>query len=164
MSRRSRAAVAAILVVGFGLAGCGVRPADADGTLERVTSGGVLRAGVSENPPWTSIGGGEPSNGEPTGSEVDLVEEFAAERGATVRWRTGTEEVLVDALHAGSLDVVVGGLTDGTPWKDDAAVTDVYRETTSPTGETEKHVMLTRAGENGFLMELEVFLREEAGR
>lgn len=156
MSRRSRAAVAAILVVGLGLAGCGVRPADTDGTLDRVTSERVLRAGVSENPPWTSI-----EDGRPSGSEVDLVEEFAAQRGATVQWRTGTEEVLVDALRDGSLDVVVGGLTDTTPWKDDAAVTDVYRETMSPTGVTEKHVMLTRAGENGFLMELEVFLREE---
>lgn len=157
MSRPVRAAVAASLIFGLGLSGCGVRPADTDGTLDRVTADGLLRAGVSQNPPWTSI-----EEGAPSGSEVALVEEFAAQRGATVQWRTGTEEVLVDALHAGSLDVVVGGLTDATPWKDDAAVTDVYRETTSPSGEVEKHVMLTRAGENGFLMELEVFLREEA--
>ncbi|OAH48918.1 transporter substrate-binding domain-containing protein [Microbacterium oleivorans] len=157
MSRRAQAAVAASLIVALGLAGCGVRPADTDGTRDRVAESGVLRAGVTENPPWTST-----VDGRASGSEVALLERFAAQHGATVEWRAGTEEVLVDALHAGSLDVVVGGLTDATPWKDDAAVTDTYRETTSPSGEVEKHVMLTRAGENGFLMELEVFLREEA--
>ncbi|WP_060914988.1 transporter substrate-binding domain-containing protein [Microbacterium oleivorans] len=156
MFHRARAAIAASLIVGLGLAGCGVRPADVDGTLATVEDSGVLRAGVSENPPWSSISGAEP-----TGSEVTLIERFAARHGAEVEWRAGTEEVLVDALHAGSLDVVVGGLTDATPWLDDAAVSDVYTEVVSPTGETEKHVMLTRAGENGLLMELETFLREE---
>ncbi|MEV5041148.1 MULTISPECIES: transporter substrate-binding domain-containing protein [unclassified Microbacterium] len=155
MPRRARAAAAASLIVGFVLAGCGVRPADADSTLERISEGGVLRAGVTANPPWTELGN------EPSGTEVALVEAYAAGHGAEVRWREGAEEVLVDALHAGELDIVVGGLTDTTPWADEAAVTDVYREETSASGETEKHVMLARAGENGFLMDLEVFLREE---
>ncbi|SCY65812.1 extracellular solute-binding protein, family 3 [Microbacterium sp. LKL04] len=158
MSRRARAAAAASLIVGLGLSGCGVRPADADSTLERIAEGGVLRVGVTENPPWTELGD------KPSGTEVALVEEYAAGHGADVRWREGTEEVLVDALHAGELDIVVGGLTDTTPWVDKAAVSDVYREVTRASGETEKHVMLTRAGENGFLMDLEVFLREEGRR
>ncbi|MFJ6678321.1 transporter substrate-binding domain-containing protein [Microbacterium sp. NPDC091382] len=158
MSRRVRAAAAASLIVGLTLAGCGVRPADADSTLERISEGGVLRVGVTENPPWTEL------REQPSGTEVALVEEFAAGHGAEVRWREGTEEVLVDALRAGELDIVVGGLTDTTPWVDEAAVTDVYREVTNASGETEKHVMLARAGENGFPMDLEVFLREEGSR
>ena len=157
MGRRARAVVAASLVAVFALGGCGVVPADTDDTLSRVASSGVLRAGATHNPPWSSFG-----QARPTGTEVALVERFAARHGAEVEWRQSTEEVLVDALHVGRLDIVVGGLTDSTPWKDDAAVTDVYLETTSPTGQVEKHVMLTRAGENGLLMELEVFLREEA--
>ncbi|WP_065571657.1 transporter substrate-binding domain-containing protein [Microbacterium oleivorans] len=164
MARRARAAAAASLIVGLALvvgltlAGCGVRPADADSTLERIAEGGVLRVGVTENPPWTELGD------QPSGTEVALIKEFASRHGAELRWREGTEEVLVDALHAGELDIVVGGLTDTTPWVDEAAVTDVYREVTSASGEIEKHVMLTRAGENGFLMDLEVFLRAEGPR
>ncbi len=160
MSHAARAASVASLV-GFALAlgGCGVYPADADGTMDRVTAGESLRVGVTENPPWTRL-----TSTEPDGTEAALVEEFAEQRGTDVEWREGTEEVLVDALHAGSLDIVIGGITDATPWKDKVALTDVYLESESPTGQTEKHVMLTRAGENRLLMELEVFLREEVSR
>ena len=73
MSRRAQAAVAASLIVVLGLAGCGVRPADTDGTLDRVAESGVLRAGVTENPPWTST-----VDGRASGSEVALLERFAA--------------------------------------------------------------------------------------
>lgn len=61
---RFRAAPAACAMVAV-LTGCsGGFPADPDGTLETVT-GGVLRVGVSSNPPWTETGAGGPTGLEP---------------------------------------------------------------------------------------------------
>ena len=63
--RRARAlvAVAAMVLV---IASCqGAFPADSQGTLERAT-GGELRVGVSENPPFTGVA----PDGAVSGSEV----------------------------------------------------------------------------------------------
>lgn len=151
-TRRAAYAAASVLTV-LALVGCGPIPADVDGTTDRI-SGGVLRVGVTANPPWTEL-----TADAPAGSEVDLIEEFAREQGAEIAWTEGAESALADGLHAGTLDIAVGGFTDDTPFADKAAVTDVYTETATATGGTEKHVMLTRAGENRLLMTLEVFLR-----
>lgn len=70
----------------------------------------------------------------------------------------GSEAGLVTALERGTLDVVVGGFLDSTPWQEHAAVTRPYRETRSEQGEAERHVLLTPMGENRFLMTLETFL------
>ncbi|MFJ6654338.1 transporter substrate-binding domain-containing protein [Microbacterium sp. NPDC091313] len=158
-SRARAAAVAAatgtLLVL---LSACAL-PLDTDRTSDRL-DGGELRVGVTDNPPWVDL-----SVGEPRGTEVELLERFAAEAGASVTWREGSEGVLADALHAGELDVAIGGYTDDTPWTTDAAVSAVYRETTTDGGVTEKHVVLTRMGENRLLVDLETFLRENgAGR
>lgn len=147
-------AVAALL-----LAGCSLQvPADPEGTLDRV-SGGTLRVGVTDNPPWTDDGDGA----EPTGSEPALVAEFAGRIDADIEWTHGNEESLVADLEHGALDLVIGGFTDRTPWTEQVAMTVPYAEATGPRGETEKHVMLTRMGENRFLLELERFLLEEGG-
>ena len=156
MSRNPRwgvvAASALLIVV---LAGCAQIPADVDGTVDRLAEGGSLRVGVTANPPWTETTGDEPS-----GTEVDLVEAFAAEHGADIEWSEGSEAVLAEALRAGSLDVAIGGFVDTSPWTDKAAFTDIYTEVTGPGGVTEKHIMFTRPGENRLLVMLEVFLRE----
>ncbi len=149
----ARAKMTAVAVVTVLLAGCGVQvPTDPHGTLERVEDG-VLHAGATANAPWVEV---DPS-GIPTGSEPALVQDFAQQLGSEVEWTVGSEAELVAALERGDLDVVVGGFRDDTPWVDKAAVTRPYAETTTPDG-TEKHVMITRMGENGFLVALETYL------
>ncbi|MDR7279241.1 substrate-binding periplasmic protein [Catenuloplanes atrovinosus] len=111
------AALAGVLLI---VTGCDW-PRDADGTLDRVR-GGVLRAGVTESPPWTEI----PDGGEPTGAEAELVRRLATALGARVEWYPGTESALMPALKQRSLDVVVGGLDATAPWTQDASLTRPY--------------------------------------
>ena len=152
--RRLGGLVTGLLVAGLA-AGCSATiPTDPDGTLERVR-GGVLRAGVSPNPPWTIVSG---EDAPPTGTEAVLVEEFARSLGAEVEWTVGGEEALVGELERGQLDLVVGGLTARSPWSQKAALTYRYTETVGPEGEKELHVMAAPMGENAFLVELEHFL------
>ncbi|UNX55009.1 transporter substrate-binding domain-containing protein [Georgenia sp. TF02-10] len=153
MSRRRVLTAALVLTV---LGGCGVSvPTDPEGTLDRVR-GGQLRVGVSPNPPWTDLPDGP--DGDPTGLEVDLVQDFARSLDAEVAWTAGGEEMLIGQLERAELDVVIGGLTAKSPWSSQAALTYRYLETTSPDGEKELHVMAAPMGENAFLVELERFL------
>lgn len=152
MSRLFTATASVVLIAA--LTGCAAIPADVDGAYDRARDEG-LRVGITSNPPWTDASGDEPR-----GIEVDLIEGFAEDIGADVEWTVGTEAVLVDELHEGRLDVAIGGFTDDTLWVDKVATTAAYREVRSERGVTEKHVMLTRAGENRLLVELEAFLRE----
>jgi polar amino acid transport system substrate-binding protein len=135
-------------------AGCGLTiPADPEKTLERVT-GSTMRVGVSPNPPWTDIS----EAGEPSGSEVDLVREFAGTLQAQVEWVVGGEQPLIAALERGELELVIGGLTSDTPWTEKAAITKPYAETRDPEGKRKKLVMAAPMGENEFLLTLEKFL------
>ncbi len=143
-----------LMVLGL-VAGCSVTiPTDPDGTLDRAR-GGVLRVGVSPNPPWTELPG---ADAEPRGLEADLVRDFAASLDAEVEWTPGGEEALMGALDRDELDLVIGGLTAKSPWSSHAALTYRYTATTGPEGEEELHVMAAPMGENAFLVELERFL------
>jgi polar amino acid transport system substrate-binding protein len=109
-------------------AGCGLTiPADPEKTLERVT-GSTMRVGVSPHSPWTDISGA----GEPSGTEVDLVREFAGTLPAQVEWVVGGEQSLIAALERGELQLVIGGLTSETPWTEKAAITKPYAEMKDP--------------------------------
>jgi polar amino acid transport system substrate-binding protein len=135
-------------------AGCGLTiPADPEKTLERVT-GSTMRVGVSPNPPWTGISGA----GEPSGTEVELVREFAGTLQAQVEWIVGGEQPLIAALERGELHLVIGGLTSDTPWTEKAAITKPYAETQDTEGKRKKLVMAAPMGENEFLLALEKFL------
>lgn len=133
-------------------------PTDPDGTLDSVR-GGVLRVGVSPSPPWTDLPDGP--EGEPAGTEVELVEELASTIDAEVQWAAGGEEELIGQLERGELDLVIGGLTAQSPWVEKAALTYRYTETTGPDGAKVLHVMAAPMGENAFLVELEGFLLEK---
>jgi ABC-type amino acid transport substrate-binding protein len=132
------------------VAGCHF-PDDPNGTLDRVQNG-RLRAGLSVREPWTRL-----SDGKPAGPEVRLIEDFAAELDAQVEWTVGSESDLFRALERQQLDLVVGGLTDDTPWKDRAGLTEPYLKLEKD-GRTERHVIAVAPGENRFLMRLEAFL------
>ena len=134
--------------------GCAAIPADPEGTLERAT-GGILRVGMSVHSPWTEL-----ENGQRAGVEVDLVEQFAEGIDAEIEWQDGGEEFLIGELEAGALDVVIGGLTEKSPWVDQAALTRPYVVVTSPSGSPEPHVMASRMGENALLVALERFLED----
>jgi polar amino acid transport system substrate-binding protein len=147
-------ALAVTVAVGVSAGACASIPVDPEGTLVRA-SGGVLRVGMSHQPPWTSL-----EDGERAGVEVRLVEDFAAGIDAEVEWLDGGEEALMRALDLGRLDVVVGGLTEQSPWADQAALTRPYVVVTAPDGAPEAHVMAARYGENALLVALERHLHE----
>lgn len=105
------------------LNGCKI-PQDPEGTLEGVRDG-TLRVGVTEHEPWVVLAG----PGEPRGVEPELVRRFAETLNAEIDWFEGSEQELVGALKEGGLDLVVGGLTSKSPWKQDAALTRPYLTT-----------------------------------
>jgi ABC-type amino acid transport substrate-binding protein len=131
-----------LLVLALVVSGCGL-PHDVDGTLDRVR-GGVLRAGATDNPPWTEVAGERFA-----GAEVELVERFAADLGARVEWRRGSESALMTALGGGELDLVVGGLEERSPWVEQASLTHPYAD---------GRVWAVPLGENGWQVEVEEFL------
>src|SRR5690606_10796333 len=119
MSRSLQGFAAVVVAATLLVTGCsGGIPADPEGTLERVTDG-TLRVGVSHNPPWTKL---SPAS-DPSGSEVDLVRQYAEQIGAETEWTEGSEAPLVEALDRGELDLVIAGFYDDTPWTEMAAVT-----------------------------------------
>lgn len=153
------------LITGLGavlallLTGCASHyPADPHHTLSQVT-GGTLRVGVSHNEPFTSVTGPTPS-----GREVELVRDYAATLDAEVDWSQGGEEELVGKLEHGQLDLIIGGLTNKTPWKKKVGLTRPYTTTTGEFGAKKKHVLAVRKGENAFLLSLDAFLQTQAGQ
>jgi len=64
-------------------------------------------------------------------------------------------------LEEGDLDLVVGGLTDQTPWADRVGVTRGYTDIEG--ADDRAIVMFVPLGENAFLSELEGFLDAEVG-
>jgi polar amino acid transport system substrate-binding protein len=134
------------------LSSCGL-PRDADRTLDRVR-GGALRVGVSDHPPWVTI-----HDERMDGIEPRLVAELARGLGARPVWRRGAESELLDALHRRELDIVVGGLTDDSPWKGQVALTRPHF-TDTVTGRA--HVLAVSPGENAFLVHVDRFLEPRA--
>ena len=110
------------VVLTLSLAACGI-PRDPEGTLARV-SGGVMRVGVTDAPPWVELG-----DTAPDGIEVRLVEQLAQELDAEIEWMEGSEQKLFGALRFRELDLVLGGLTTETPWSAEAGITHPYLTT-----------------------------------
>ena len=129
------------------LAACDNYPRDPEGTLERV-SGGTVYAGIVENAPWATA-----DDGEASGIEVRLIEQFAASLDADVQWSDASGPAALRALEERKLDVVVGGLLANDPWKSKVGFTRSYIHGT-------KHVMAVPKGENAWLVSLERFLDE----
>ena len=150
-----------LLAVMIGLVGCsGHYPADPDGTLDRV-SGGTLRVGISHQPPWTDTASEGNSEQDPGGIEAQLIEDYAQTINAEVEWHAGGEEQLITLLSERELDVVIGGLTDQSPWDSDSGLTTTYAESIAVDGRTAKHVMAVQMGENAFMTSLEEFLLDQ---
>jgi len=142
-----RHAVLALLALPLAL-GCHL-PHDPEGTHLRVR-GGTMRVGITENEPWTRL---EPEE-KPRGLEVELVQKFARQLEAEIEWVRDSESNLIERLHRGELDLVIGGLTQSTPWSDRVGLTQPYVELPD-----KKHVMAVPQGENRWLLELDRFLQ-----
>jgi ABC-type amino acid transport substrate-binding protein len=148
-----------LVVAAMLLAACqGHFPADAQGTLDRAT-GGELRVGISQNPPWTEVA----RDGTPSGTEVELIQQYAEDIGAEIHWVPGGESALAAAMRAGELDLAIGGFPSDAPWTSQIAFTRPYTTAELSDGSTVKIVMGVRPGENALLVDLETFLVEEAG-
>jgi polar amino acid transport system substrate-binding protein len=89
---------------------------------------------VTAHEPWAQI-----DDGEPQGVEVEIVKELAGERGAEIEWVRGNESELMQSAEAFELDLVIGGITEDSPWKDRVGMTRPYLEVTTriavPAGE-----------------------------
>ncbi|HEX8568450.1 MAG TPA: transporter substrate-binding domain-containing protein [Caulobacteraceae bacterium] len=142
------------------IAGCEEVPRDSHGTLERVRRSGELRVGVTHDPPWATLDGGRVAGG----IEPAIVERFAASLGVRPRYVTGAESELMEALHAGKLDVVAAGLDKTTAHKKRGALTQPYLKTTLgsvPEGEKaapKQRVLAVSQGESRLLYTLDRFL------
>ena len=102
---------------------CAELPKDQSGTIDGIRKTGRMRVGLIESPPWVIR-----TNGEPAGAEVELIKQFASELGAQPEWHWGGEENLLGALEKYELDVVVGGISDQTPWSKRVGLTRYYFE------------------------------------
>lgn len=157
-TKPGRLGCAALAVLVAACAGCASGlPRDPEGTLDRV-QGGELRVGVSADPPWTEVAAPGATEPAVTGIEPTLVADFARALDAEVVWTVGGEESLVGDLADGRLDLVIGGLTEASPWTEQVALTRPYVTVPDAVGDAEPHVMAARMGENAFLVELETFL------
>jgi polar amino acid transport system substrate-binding protein len=143
------------------VAGCVLQslPHDPEETLGRVQQG-ILRVGISDNAPWTSITHG------PDGVEMKLVQELARNLGVEVEWQADTENDLMRKLERFELDLVVAGLTKDTPWGSTIGLTRPYVTVQSAEG-PEEHVFAVPPGENAWLRRVDAFLltqRESVAR
>jgi polar amino acid transport system substrate-binding protein len=110
------------LALALTLAACEY-PRDVEDTLQRV-EGGTMVVGVVDNPPWVITGGAEPR-----GVEPELVRQFAAQLEAEIEWVEGNESELVTALEGFQIDLLIGGLTRGSPFGKEVALTRPYVDT-----------------------------------
>jgi polar amino acid transport system substrate-binding protein len=115
--RRGGAVLIPVLLL---VSACGW-PHDTGTTLADVREG-VLRVGVTENPPWVTV----PDDGTPAGAEVELVQRLAGRLDARVEWYPGAESELMAAVKDRVLDLVVGGLDAQVPWTTEASLTRPY--------------------------------------
>ena len=113
------------LLLGLSLSfSCTNLPRDPKQTLQQLQSR-PIRVGLVEHPPWVIRNGAEPA-----GVEVDLIRNFASQLGTTADWHWGGEQEQLEALQHYQLDLVIGGLTDQTPWSKYVGLTSPYFEET----------------------------------
>lgn len=143
-----------VLMTLFLVFACSNFPSDPMATTKKATNS-IIKVGYTENPPWVIR-----SANAPKGIEVSLVEDFADGINAKVQWINGSEQVLYEKLEKYEIDILIGGITDKTPWKKKkVGLTRPYI-----TIEKDKHVMAVKAGENRLITTLERFLHSRRER
>jgi polar amino acid transport system substrate-binding protein len=133
--------------------GCSL-PRDADGTLDRVKNG-VIRIGVAPNGPWVGLSGGQLS-----GYEGTIAAELAKQLNASLQVHPGAESTLLEQLHERKLDLVIGGLTADSPWKQQVAMTTPYHRDKGG----KDHVLALAPGENKWLVRVDRYIHDNEQR
>ncbi|MDN3724136.1 hypothetical protein QRD02_07060 [Aequorivita sp. SDUM287046] len=80
--------------------------------------------------------------------EKNLMDQFVAANNLKVSYNHSTETQLVKQLEKDKIDIIIGGFTEKTLWKDKAALTAPYDK---------EHVWLVKKGENRLVFEIEKF-------
>jgi hypothetical protein len=144
LHRNGTIAAAALAILALPLAGCDF-PADADGTLDRARSAGVIRAGFVITGPGQS---------EPEGPDAAVVADWAEAEGLEVAWRGGAETDLIEQLTQRATAIVVGGFTADSVW-----TSEVGTSLQLPAGSGgEAIVILVAPGESALLWSLDRFI------
>lgn len=143
--------------ISFTLIGCDEYPKDTHHTLQQIQSRGMLRIGAIAQAPWAFQ-----EEGVAKGIEINLAMAFARSLGAEPQVEFLSEAEATEYLRQHQIDLMVGGLTNASPRKDELGLTRIYFQT----GEEQKyeHVMAVPKGENGFLVRLETFLKQQHNR
>lgn len=119
-------------------------PRDQRHTWEHVRQNG-LEVGVVNNPPYSYIDNKNQAGGE----EIEVIRHFARVNKLNARYVSGSESDLIRRLREGEINLLVGGFSEKTIWKDSAGLSIPMAH---------KKVMLVQKGENRLLYELERFL------
>lgn len=122
---------------------CGI-PRDQRDSWDRIR-GESLQVGVVTNPPFSYM----KEDGEAGGREIDLVQNFARAHKLETEFISGPESDLIHRLQEGEINLLVGGFSEKTIWKDSAGLSVPYGN---------KRVVLVQKGENRLLYELEGFI------
>lgn len=138
--------------------GCAEYPRDPEHTTEQVDAG-VLRVGVIHDPPFVRLRG----PGEPQGAEAELARALARAMDARVVWSSGGQDELLVDLEEFRIDLVLGGLSAETPWKDRIALTRPFKARDAH-GRLVSRVAAVPPGENRWQLQVERFTRGEVAR
>ena len=145
-----RATCTALLLLLFG---CSPFPKDSEQTLQQVTTNKILKVGVIEHKPWVFR-----HNEEVQGIEIKIITEFAKSLNVEPQWYFYPESVAIQKLEENKINIVVGGLTEVTPWKQLIALTRPYLKIDK--SKKTHHVIAVLKGENQFMVTLEAFLKK----
>lgn len=135
----------AIVIFMFILTSCSF-PKDSNDSLTKAKQHG-LQVGIVHNPPFTIY-----TDGKASGTEVGLIEKFAAKEGLNVDYTYGSESILVKKMEDYKLHLILGGFEKETVWAQKAGITTRYND---------KNVLLIARGENELLYKLEAVLLKE---
>ena len=128
--------------------GCGEYPKDPEGTSERIHREGV-RVGLAEDGSHVQING-DSSQGPAEGIEIVLLERMLADLGVEEAERqVGASDELMEKLERFELDIVVGGYTESSPWRNRVAFSRPWYVDPS---DGDHHVLALPPGENRWLM------------
>lgn len=136
---------------------CDALPKDPDGTVERVR-GGSFRVGMIASPPLPSA-----DRTPAAGKAQRFVEGVAASAEARPEVVAGAAEPLLSMLEAGELDLVVGPMTEKSPWM--TTVTFLPPLEKDMTGDGHHQlVAMARNGENAWITLLDREARKVAAQ
>jgi polar amino acid transport system substrate-binding protein len=139
------------------LIGCDEFPKDTHHTLQHIQSRGVLRIGAIDQAPWAYR-----EEGVAKGIEIKLAVVFARSLGVEPHIEFLSEADATEYLRQHQIDLMLGGLTNASPRKDEVGLTRNYFQTGDE--QTYEHVLAVPKGENGFLVRLETFLKQQQHR